>query len=334
MAFMMNSIQYTDLPERAAAAIKGFVPPTETMAGNVARFSDLPLRAPDIDGATEILDGVTFTHHHVGVPADDDTINWHYVECGAGEPIVFLHGIPDSWFQWHHQMAALCATHRCIAVDLKGYGQSYNGPGDYRHEGAGEQLFAMLRQIGVSRFNLVAHDRGTVQADFIAANHPEAVLRYGRGEQHLYHFNPLLAAQGDLLLNAPYNGMLADPSRFVVSAYASLAIRPVADEEMRRLIQEFSYPGITRAIPRYYGATTFRQEWLARRHRLLAAWTCPVLVMQGIDSRTQPREFYEHARDYVPNSSDVQVLYLPGGHYWSLESPEETTSAVRHLLTM
>ena len=67
--------------------------------------------------------------------------------------------------------------------------------GDYRHEGAADQLYAMLQQIGIKRFNLVTHDRGSVQADYIAAKYPESILRYAHGEQHLHHYNPQLAPQ-------------------------------------------------------------------------------------------------------------------------------------------
>src|SRR5262249_26322050 len=148
-------------------------------------------------------------------------VEFHWVEAGSGEAILFLHGIPDSWFQWHHQMAALSKTHRCVAFDLKGYGQSEKKPGDYRHEGAAEQLYLALQEIGLadSKFNVVTHDRGTVQADYIVANHPESVLRYGRGEQHLYHFNPVLAPQGEIFANAPRTGIMDDPIRFVVWVY-------------------------------------------------------------------------------------------------------------------
>ena len=71
-----------------------------------------------------MLDGVTFTHHFVTASGDYETVDWHYVEAGAGEAIVYLHGIPDSWYQWHHQMSALSETNHCIVVELKGYGQS------------------------------------------------------------------------------------------------------------------------------------------------------------------------------------------------------------------
>lgn len=56
--------------------------------------------------------------------------------------------------------------------------------------------------------------------------------------------------------------------------------------------------------------------------------------MQGFDSPTQPREFYEKAREYIPNAKNVDVKYMPGGHFWTLESPRETTEAIQSLLKM
>jgi pimeloyl-ACP methyl ester carboxylesterase len=308
------------------------MPDEKRVDERVKHFAYVAPRKPDADGDTEVLDGVTFTHHFVDAPGDAETIRWHYTEAGSGEPIVFLHGIPDSWYQWHHQMATLSKTHRCIGVDLKGYGQSEKGAGDYRHSGAGEQLLVMLKQIGLDKFNVVTHDRGTVQADFIVADHPESVLRYARGEQHLYHFHPSLAPQGDIFMNAPYTGIMEDPKHFAVWLYTWITKLPVPDAEMERVIQEFSYPGTTHAVPRYFNSSTFRQEWLTRRSRLLAAWKCPVKIMQGYESKTQPREFYTDAREYIPNAPSVSVSYLDGGHFWSMESPQQTTQAIMELL--
>jgi len=330
----LNTIQYSKLPERARKAITGFMPDEDRIADRVKHFRNVQRRGADRDGDREIFDGVTFTHRFVDAPGDEESVSWHFAETGEGEPIVFLHGIPDSWFQWHHQMAALASTHRCISVDLKGYGQSEKRPGDYRHEGAADQLFDMLQTIGVTRFNLVTHDRGTVQGDFIAAKHPEAVIRYGRGEQHLYNFHPDLAPQGELFLNAPWTGLMEDPVRFVVWVYTWITERPIPDATIERVIQEFSYPGVSRAVPRYFNSSSFRIEWLARRNRLLKAWRCPILIMQGHNSKTQPREFYEKAAEYIPNASNVLVSYLPGGHFWTLESPTETTAAIARLLSM
>ena len=333
---IMSKLEYTELPERAQKAVDGFIPSEALIDERVKHFSSVQNRAEDSEGDKEILDVVEFTHHFVDAAGDHEFVRFHYVEAGSGEAIVFLHGIPDSWYQWHHQMAALSKSYRCIAPDLKGYGQSEKKPGDYRHEGAADNLYDMLEITGIaaSKFNLVTHDRGTVQADYILAKHPESVLRYGRGEQHLYHFNSVLAPQGDIFKDAPWTGIMENEKRFVVWVYTWITKRPIPDGEFARIIQEFSYPGIVRAVPRYFNSSTFRAEWLDRRNRLLESWKCPILIMQGYDSKTQPREFYEHARDYIPNAKEVRVKYMPGGHFWTMESPQETTEAITELLSM
>jgi hypothetical protein len=56
--------------------------------------------------------------------------------------------------------------------------------------------------------------------------------------------------------------------------------------------------------------------------------------MQGYESRTQPREFYEKAREYIPNAKDVGVRYMQAGHFWSIEDPDTTTDAIKYMLEM
>ena len=329
-----STLEYTDLPPRAAKILENFLPDEEAIEKKAAQFRHVTPREPDVEGDTEVLGGVTFTHHFVDVDGDMELVRFHWVECGEGEPIVFLHGIPESWFEWHHAMAAFAATNRCIAVDLKGYGQSEKKPGDYRHEAAAEQLLLALDAMGVDRFTVVTHDRGTVQADYLAANHPDRVLRYGRGEQHLYHFHPSLAPQGELFAEAPRNGILDDPCRLIAWAYTWLCVHQVPDEDVARVIQEFSYEDCNRGAPRYFNSSTFRQEWIDRRNRLMPAWTCPVMILQGYESKTQPREYYENAHDYIPNAPDVRVRYLHAGHFWPLEAPDELIGYLRELLEM
>jgi hypothetical protein len=112
--------QYTEIPERGRKAIEGFIPDEERIKKRAEHFAHVKPREGDQEGATEVIDGVAFTHHFVTAPGDAEYLTWHYVEAGSGEPIVFLHGIPDSWYQWHPQMPALASTHRCIVI-LKRY---------------------------------------------------------------------------------------------------------------------------------------------------------------------------------------------------------------------
>ncbi|KAF4469511.1 Haloalkane dehalogenase [Fusarium albosuccineum] len=337
-----KSFTYTELPPRARPVAE-LKPAPEEIAKRLVEFGSLKPRQPDSDGSVEHIGGASFTHHFAQAPGDYDTVKFHYVTCGEKEqqskkvPAVFLHGIPDSWFEWHQHMAALAQDgYFCIAPDLKGYGQSSKEPGDYRNEGAAEQLAAMLHEIGVDKFYLVSHDRGSVQADCIAALYPDRVVGYIRGEQHLIHYNPALSTQHALFLNAPYNGIMSDPQRLAVTSYKWLTVRQVPDEAetLQRVAQELAYEGVDKAVPRYYGANTFHQEWLDRRKRLMASWRSPIVILQGYDSPTQPREWFdlEEIRGLVPNAKVLDVKFIPGGHFWPLESPAETTAAFREAL--
>lgn len=93
---LQNELRYTELPERAQRALEGFVPDEERVDARAAEFADVQPRDPDQNGDTEELDGQTFTHRFVEAPGDHELLKWHYVECGEGEPVVLLHGIPDS----------------------------------------------------------------------------------------------------------------------------------------------------------------------------------------------------------------------------------------------
>jgi pimeloyl-ACP methyl ester carboxylesterase len=316
---------YTEIPERAKAALAAEEDRRTQVRERIKKFASVAQPAANRDGEVEMLGGVEVVHRFIEAAGDSETVRWHLVDAGRGEPVVFLHGIPDSWFMWHRQIEALAPTHRAIAVDLKGYGQSDKKTGDYRQEGVAEQLLNLFDELDLERFNLVTHDRGTVIADYLAANHPERVLRYARGEQHLYHFNPELAPQEKLFTDPATVGVLSNPHLMVVSAYTLLCTHPVADDDIRRTIAEFSHPQIGWAVPRYFNSSSFRKEWIDRRSRLMERWRFPVLAMQGYHDPRQPREFYEGIERHLP---DAHVAFIDAGHFFVLENPEQTTLVI------
>jgi hypothetical protein len=81
----MEKPEYTPLNERATKAVENFQPPSELVAHRMAHFAHVAPRPDNKEGNTEVLDGVTFTHHFVDAPGDAETVLWHYVECGQGE---------------------------------------------------------------------------------------------------------------------------------------------------------------------------------------------------------------------------------------------------------
>ena len=56
------------------------------------------------------IDNVTFSHHMTSV----NGIQLHYVKGGQGDPIVLLHGWPQTWYEWHHIMPALAKNYTVI----------------------------------------------------------------------------------------------------------------------------------------------------------------------------------------------------------------------------
>lgn len=289
--------------------------------------------AAPVDGQVETLDGVAMTHRFVRSPGDGDLITWHYVEAGAPKAdrptLVFLHGVPESWYMWHHQIAAFAPDWHCIAPDLKGYGLSEKGPGDYRQEGVGDQLHAMLRQIGVERAVFITHDRGTVISDYLIANHPEMAVAYVRGEQHLVNFHPSFAPQEQIFLDPKRSHVMSKAWLIVPMAYAHLARRGVPTKELLRTKWEFSYPGIGPAVLRYFNSSSFIKEWRDRRTRLIQQWRCPVLVLQGqYDELQNPANY----KGIEPHFHDVEVKFVDAGHFYVLENPSETTEMIRDFL--
>jgi len=66
------------------------------------------------------IDNVTFSHHMASV----NGIQMHYVIGGKGEPVILLHGWPETWYEWRHIMPSLAKNYTVIAPDLRGLGDS------------------------------------------------------------------------------------------------------------------------------------------------------------------------------------------------------------------
>lgn len=328
-----TDFSYTKPPQRVTELLGGGDPAMEALASAEELVAALPATThprPNHDGDKEQLGSLTAVHRFVDAPGDSETVRWHFVESGTSSEhtVVFLHGVPDSWWQWHYALEGLGDRYHCVAIDLKGYGQSDKRSGDYRQVGVAEQLGALLDELQIGEFTLITHDRGTPVGDHLIAAMGERVRGYGRGQQHLWHLHPSLHPQERLFLSAEAPALLGDARRFVTTAYTWLTERPVAQADLLRTIEEFSHPGIPTAVPRYFHSSSFRQEWVDRRTRLIRSWTAPVLLLQGAHDPLQPREFYEDAEvlAMLPPGSDLHLFDT--GHFWPFEAPQETVAAI------
>lgn len=103
------------------------------------------------------------------------------IDVGQGEPVLLVHGFPDTHAVWRNQIPALVAAgYRVIAPDTRGCGESQLMPrvADYRIENLIADLAALLDVLGIAKVKLVAHDWGAVIAWRFVMAHPQLVERY------------------------------------------------------------------------------------------------------------------------------------------------------------
>ncbi len=95
----------------------------------------------------------------------------HYVEAGAGDPVLFLHGNPTSSYLWRNVMPHLASVARCIAVDLIGMGRSDKPDLEYRLVDHVRYVDGFIEALGLERVTLVIHDWGSALGFHYARRH-------------------------------------------------------------------------------------------------------------------------------------------------------------------
>src|SRR5579862_3479893 len=119
-------------------------------------------------------------------------IRMHYVTAGSGPLILFAHGFPEFWYEWHRQLDEFGRDHHAVAPDLRGYNLT-DKPQDvehYRVKHLIQDLRALADHLGSPKFTLVAHDWGGAVAWAFALAHPELLEKL-------------------VIINAPHPGIFA-----------------------------------------------------------------------------------------------------------------------------
>ncbi|HEX8558875.1 MAG TPA: alpha/beta hydrolase [Pyrinomonadaceae bacterium] len=107
-------------------------------------------------------------------------VRLHYAECGAGERlVVLLHGFPECWYSWRHQLRALGARFRVVAPDMRGYNLS-DKPArveNYRVPRLVDDVTGLIRHLGAREAAVVGHDWGAAVAWAAAQHYPDYVRK-------------------------------------------------------------------------------------------------------------------------------------------------------------
>src|SRR5690349_501560 len=107
-------------------------------------------------------------------------VKLHYAKAGDGEELVLLlHGFPEFWHSWRHQLDALSDKFTVVAPDLRGYNWSDkpSDVADYKIDKLTDDILGLIRHFGYEKAAIVGHDWGGLIAWTLAAQYPEAVSK-------------------------------------------------------------------------------------------------------------------------------------------------------------
>jgi pimeloyl-ACP methyl ester carboxylesterase len=160
----------------------------------------------------------------------------HYAETGnpEGQPVVFLHGWPDSWFSFSRVMPLLPTDIRALAVDQRGFGDSDRPPSGYTIPEMAGDAIAFVDALGIERATLVGHSFGSFVARQAAIAQPDrvdALVLIGTGYMAS---NPVTRDLQSALRDLPD----PIPLEFARDFQASTAHRPLSADFFERVVTE------------------------------------------------------------------------------------------------
>jgi haloacetate dehalogenase len=114
------------------------------------------------------------------IKTQETTIN--LVRGGSGDPILLLHGYPETHVCWHRVAPILAERFTVVCADLRGYGDSAKPPNDPEHLAYSKRIMAqdqveVMQSLGFRKFAVVGHDRGARVAHRMALDHAEKITR-------------------------------------------------------------------------------------------------------------------------------------------------------------
>ncbi len=148
--------------------------PTSSTVVSIAAFG-LVLSTADAAGGSSAGQGDVFDRVTHGTAVSEGGVKIHYASLGKGPLVVMIHGFPDFWYSWRHQMDALAQTFQVVAIDQRGYNQSDKPKGveSYDMRLLVGDVAAVIRHLGRDRATIVGHDWGGVVAWQFAMNLPQ-----------------------------------------------------------------------------------------------------------------------------------------------------------------
>ncbi|XP_046395000.1 epoxide hydrolase 4-like [Ischnura elegans] len=280
-------------------------------------------------------------HHYVQLK----NVKLHYVEKGDRKKplMLFVHGFPEFWYSWRHQMKEFSKDYWTVAIDMRGYGDSEKpkNVADYSKTNLVDDLKDLIIALGKEKCILVAHDWGGVVAWSFLMKYPEMTEKYiiMNGPMSLAYRDAVLNDKKQLFLSwyiyfyqLPYLPELwakSNDMRMFKILRAGNKSSKVTNEDIEAYKYTFGKPGAFTGPINYYRAN-FVGMVNKDSPRQTRKITVPGLVVWGSKDFFLDIRIVEYTKKYAEN---LEVEVIEGGnHFVQQDEPEKTNAAMRKYL--
>ncbi len=294
----------------------------------------LGLMHPDAaQGQSDIWNEVT---HHYAV---NDGVRIHYVSVGQGPLVVFIHGFPDFWYTWRHQMEGLKDRFHVVAMDQRGYNRSDRPEGveAYDMRLLVSDVAAVIRDTGEQSATIVGHDWGGAVAWQFAFALPQMTdrlvilnLPHPRGLAREMATNPAQRANS-AYARAFQQGSPDDPDILFGGPMtpATLASWVRDDDARARYIEAFGRSDFT-AMLNYYKRNypALPPEGAPPALPDTPRLKMPVLMFHGLADTALDSDALSNTWDWI--DADLTLVTVPGaGHFVQQDAADLVTTTLR-----
>jgi len=277
----------------------------------------------------EWIDGLE--HKYV----DNQGVKIHYVKSGKGPLVVFVHGFPDYWYSWRHQIQGLQDESTVVALDTRGYNLSDKPQAEEQYDMTllVSDVLAVIKSEGASKATLVGHDWGGAICWSTAMAHPQIV------EQlvivNLPHMSclvrELMAEDSKQHKASQYARTFQEKeSHKFLNATILSSIVPTQTEQDRILYKEAFEKSSINGLMNYYRRNYPREPYQIPQ---VLKIQMPVLQFHGLADKALLAPALNGTWEHL--AKDWTLVTLPGVDHWAhVQQAEKVTQTMRWWLRM